>query len=585
MDLRSDGAQKLRYSKIGEQLLNIPGSPIAYWISEGMMSAFESSLSFADEFEPKQGLATGDNDRFLRYFHEVSRNNTDFEQYDYALFKSKKKWFPYSKGGSPRRWFGNSELVVDWKDNGYALENYKDAKNKRLSTLKNLKFIFREALTWSLTSSSEMALCVRYRPAGFVFDTNGMSAFPAEGGAFSLNFAVAMLNSTVCQEALKYINPTLAYQSGDIAKVPFPKAEVAYPEKRLVGRLVSLSKSDWDAYETSWDFTTLPLLAAEHRAETVVASCGKLRAHWQGMTDEMQRLEEENNRIFIDAYDLQDELTPEVPIEEITLTCNPAYRYGVKVLEDEREARLRADTMAEFLHYAVGCMFGRYSLDAPGLILANQGEGLVDYLARIPAPSFAPDANNVIPLLDADWFPDDVTERFRKFLRVTFGEECFRENLRFIEDSLGKDIRRWFTKDFYDYHVRRYKKRPIYWLFASPKGSFQALIYMHRYRPDTVSVLLNDYVREFITKLQGERRRLEALADDQAASQAQRTRAVKDTASIARQIEELTAWERDVIFPLAQRQIAIDLDDGVKVNYPKFVPAAKPIKGLEDADD
>ena len=188
-------------------------------------------------------------------------------------------------------------------------------------------------------------------------------------------------------------------------------------------------------------------------------------------------------------------------------------------------------------------------------------------------------------MLDADWFPDDVTERFRKFLRVTFGEDRFRENLRFIEDSLGKDIRRWFTKDFFDYHVRRYKKRPIYWLFASPKGRFQALIYMHRYRPDTVSVLLNDYVREFITKLQAERRRLEALADDPAATQAERTRAVKDTATIARQLEELTAWERDVVFPLAQRQIPIDLDDGVKANYPKFAPAVKPIKGLEDADE
>jgi hypothetical protein len=241
--------------------------------------------------------------------------------------------------------------------------------------------------------------------------------------------------------------------------------------------------------------------------------------------------------------------------------------------------------MAEFLHYAVGCMFGRYSLDAPGLILASQGEGLADYLARVPEPSFAPDANNVIPVLDADWFPDDVTERFRKFLRVTFGEERFRENLRFIEESLGKDIRRWFTKDFFDYHVRRYKKRPIYWLFASPKGSFQALIYMHRYRPDTVSVLLNDYVREFITKLQAERRRLEMMADDPAAAQAQRTRAVKDAATIARQLEELTTWERDVVFPLAQRQIAIDLDEGVKANYPKFAPAVKPIKGLEDADE
>ena len=201
------------------------------------------------------------------------------------------------------------------------------------------------------------------------------------------------------------------------------------------------------------------------------------------MTDEMQRLEEENNRIFIDAYGLQDELTPEVPIEEITLTCNPAYRYGVKNDAEATRTRLRADTMAEFLSYAVGCMFGRYSLDAPGLILANQGETLEDYLARVPEPSFTPDADNVIPVLDADWFADDITDRFRLFLRVTFGEAHFRENLQFIEDALGKDIRKYFTRDFYASHVQRYKKRPIYWMFSSPKGTFNALIYMHRYRP------------------------------------------------------------------------------------------------------
>jgi type II restriction/modification system DNA methylase subunit YeeA len=302
------------------------------------------------------------------------------------------------------------------------------------------------------------------------------------------------------------------------------------------------------------------------------------------MTDEMKALEEENNRIFIDAYGLQDELTPEVPIEEITLTCNPAYRYGVKSSEEERETRLRADTMAEFLSYAVGCMFGRYSLDAPGLILANQGETLADYLARVPAPSFLPDEDNVIPVLDGDWFADDIVDRFRKFLRVTFGEAHFRENLAFIEAQIG-DIRKYFTRGFYDDHVKRYKKRPIYWMFSSPKGTFQALIYMHRYRPDTVSVLLNDYLREFIRKLEAERARLEKLSDDPTATQTQRTRALKDVGTVIKQIAELEEWEREVIFPLAQAKIEIDLDDGVKRNYPLFGAALKPIKGLEAADE
>ncbi|MDF2372692.1 MAG: hypothetical protein P1V21_18070 [Rhizobiaceae bacterium] len=353
---------------------------------------------------------------------------------------------------------------------------------------------------------------------------------------------------------------------------------------------MALSKSDWDAYETSWDFTTLPLLQPDHRAETLEGTYTTLRTHWQGMTDEMQRLEEENNRIFIDAYGLQDELTPEVPLKEITLTCNPAYRYGIRNDVDANETRLRADTMAEFLSYAVGCMFGRYSLDAPGLILANQGETLADYLATlkakgVPEPTFMPDEDNVIPVLDADWFPDDITERFRLFLRTTFGEAHFRENLRYIEDALGKDIRKYFTKDFYASHVQRYKKRPIYWMFSSPKGTFNALIYMHRYRADTVSVILNDYLREFISKLQAERGRLEKLSDDPSASQGQRTKALKDVALVVKQIDELNEWERDVVFPLAQQKIEIDLDDGVKANYPKFGAALKKIAGLEAKDD
>jgi type II restriction/modification system DNA methylase subunit YeeA len=396
--------------------------------------------------------------------------------------------------------------------------------------------------------------------------------------------ALGLLNSNFSRLVLGMLAPSLDFQSGHVSKIPVPAASRNL-NQRPAQCCVALSRSDWDAYENSWDFTTLPLLSPEHRGETLEGSYATLRAHWQGMTDEMQRLEEENNGIFIDAYGLQDELTPEVPLNEITLTCNPAYRYGIKNDAEANETRLRADTMAEFLSYAVGCMFGRYSLDAPGLILANQGERLEDYLARIPEPTFTPDADNVIPVLDENWFADDITERFRLFLRVTFGEPHFRENLRYIEDALGKDIRKYFTKDFYADHVRRYKKRPIYWMFSSPKGTFNALIYMHRYRGDTVSVILNDYLREFISKLQAERGRLEKLSDDPSASQGQRTKALKDMAVIAKQIDELNEWERDVVFPLAQAKIEIDLDDGVKANYPKFGAALKKIPGLEAKDD
>lgn len=397
---------------------------------------------------------------------------------------------------------------------------------------------------------------------------------------------MAFINSCVMTEVFPLISPTLNYQPGDISKLPASFAPVLQQQLRTpIERLVDIAKSDWDAYETSWDFTTLPLLAPEHRAETLAATYTHLRAHWKGMTDEILRLEEENNRVFIDAYGLQDELTPEVPLQEITLTCNPAYRYGGKAKAEELEARLLQDTTAEFLHYAVGCMFGRYSLDAPGLILANQGEGVEEYLARVPEPSFAPDRDNVIPVLDADWFADDIVTRTREFLRVTFGEAKFRENLAFIERALGKDLRKWFTRDFFDYHVRRYKKRPIYWMFSSPKGSFNALIYMHRYRPDTVSVVLNQYLREFIHKLEVERARLEKLAADPTATQGQSTKAQKDIGAVIKQIAELTEWERDVVYPMAQQRHPIDMDDGVKRNYPLFAGALKQITGLEVADD
>ena len=307
-----------------------------------------------------------------------------------------------------------------------------------------------------------------------------------------------------------------------------------------------------------------------------------LRQQWQEMTLEMQRLEEENNHIFIEAYGLQDELTPDVPLSEITLTCNPHYRYKGKKTKAELEILLRADTMREFISYAVGCMFGRYSLDKPGLILANQGETLDDYLRQIPQPTFIPDEDNAIPMLDGEWFSDDITERFKKFLRVTFGDEQYAENLAFIEDALGKDIRRYFLTDFYTHHVKMYKKRPIYWLFSSPKKSFNVLIYMHRYRSDTVSVVLNDYLREFRVKLEASKRHQESVSISIASSRSDKTRALKEIANIDDTLKEIRDYEDDILYPLATRQLQIDLDDGVKVNYNKFGKALKKVTGLSE---
>jgi type II restriction/modification system DNA methylase subunit YeeA len=559
----------------------VPGNPIAYWVSKAGFLSFEKMPQLQIIAETRKGMVTARNEIYVRHWYEVSPSRTSLSSNSRESAKeSKMKWFPYIKGGDMRKWYGNKREVVDWEDDGKRLQSTKHPREDRIwATNFNLDYIFKPNVNWSDVTSGSFSARASFGCE--LFDATGLSCFPSAANYWQV---LSFLNSKVASYFLTVLNPTLHFQAGNIASLPAPRDVRGFSPIKAEQSCL-LHRSDWDAYETSWDFTTLPLLQPDHRAETLEDTYARLRTHWQGMTDDMQRLEEENNRIFIDAYGLQDELTPEVPLKEITLTCNPAYRYGIKNDAAANETRLRADTMAEFLSYAVGCMFGRYSLDAPGLILANQDETLADYLARVPEPSFMPDEDNVIPVLDADWFPDDITERFRLFLRTTFGEAHFRENLRYIEDALGKDIRKYFTKDFYADHVKRYKKRPIYWMFSSPKGSFQALVYMHRYRSDTVSVVLNDYLREFINKLEGERGRLEKLSDDSSASQAQRTKALKDMAGVGKQIEELNAWERDVVFPMAQQKIEIDLDDGVKANYPKFGGALKKIAGLEAKDD
>lgn len=571
---RDYGYFKFKQSDFGK----IPGSPIAFSLSQSVISDFANMTSLSEHVELKAGLLTGDNVRFQREWFEVSNVNTDFKCE--VSGDSDARWFPCHSGGDFRKWYGNHEVIVNWENDGREIRNFKDDHGNLRSRPQNIQYFFRGGITYSKISAGKFD--TRYRPPGFVFDDTGRSGFASE--TVTEKSTLAFLCSNVADSLLAVLCPTLSFNTAELNSLPFD-AKLINGSPIVVNELIQIAKSDWDAYETSWDFTGLPLLSPDHRSETLKATYARLRAHWRGMTGEMQRLEEENNCIFIDAYGLADELKPEVPIEEITLTCNPAYRYGLKSSEEEREARLREDTVAEFLHYAVGCMFGRYSLDAPGLILANQGEGVEEYLARVPEPSFAPDRDNIIPVLDADWFADDIVTRTRNFLRMTFGEAKFRENLAFVEAALGKDLRRWFTKDFFDYHVRRHKKRPIYWMFSSPKGSFNALIYMHRYRPDTVSVVLNQYVREFIHKLEVERARLEKLAVDPAATPAQQTKAQKETATVIKQIAELTEWEREVVYPMAQQKIAIDLDDGVKRNYPLFAGALKPIKGLEAADD
>lgn len=554
----------------------IPGGPIAYWVSAVALRAFEKFPAL-EQFTVSDGQnITANNDKFLRNFWELSSKTIGTEN----------KWVFYAKGGDFRNWWGNLEYVVDWSDEARLF--YRTNSSARIIP----EYLwFKLGVTWTLLSSSKTGF--RVLPEFGTFDKTGSSVFFLDED--NLLPCLALLNSKVSDFYLRIFSSTIAYQIKEVRTLPVALEALTGTIKENAEELVRLSKLDWNAYENSWGFVRSSILVDDFKHATLKATYAAVRTNQHRATLQMQLLEEENNRIFIDAYGLQDELTPDVPMKEITLTCNPHYRYGGKKSEQELEDMLRADTMREFVSYAVGCMFGRYSLDKPGLILANQGETVEDYLGQVSEPTFMPDADNVIPILDGDWFTDDIAERFRAFLRVTFGDENYEENLRFIEEALGKKgkplpIRDYFLKEFYNDHVKRYKKRPIYWLFSSQHsngkvGGFNALIYLHRYRPDTVSVVLNDYLRDFNSKLTARKSHLEHLSISSNAEAGEKTKALKDIESIKKILVELEDYEREVLYPLATQQREINLDDGVKYNYGLFGAALKKIAGLDAAED
>jgi type II restriction/modification system DNA methylase subunit YeeA len=557
----------------------IPGAPIAYWVSDKIRDIFISSKPLAELASPKQGLATADNDRFLRLWFETSLDRIGFGMKNREEARqSGKKWFPYNKGGEFRKWYGNQEFVVNWENDGDEIRDFTFDNGKQRSVIRNSDYYFRESLGWSRISSGVIAM--RRYPSGMVFDCASCCFFHESSKATLL--IASIINSSLSVPLLSILAPTLTFQLGDVEKMPLPIKKIT--SHNITEASFSYAQQDWDSYETSWDFRQLPLLGVRCQGLGVREAYAKLREQWIEATLKMQELEEENNRIFIEAYGLQDELSPEVPLKEITLTCNPYYRYGVEAagtggrefpMQIDLEDRLLFDTMKELISYAVGCMFGRYSLEKPGLILANQDDSFEDYLNLIPNPSFLPDKDNVIPILDGEWFIDDIANRFTEFLKVAFGAEKYTENISFIEEAIGKPLRNYFLKDFYNDHVKRYKKRPIYWLFSSPKGSFNALIYMHRYTPDTVSILLNGYLREYIHKLRAKVTQLEHQLGSGSFSEREKMLTRKEIERLKDIISELEAWESKVILPLAEKRLEIDLDDGVKVNYGKFGEALK----------
>jgi hypothetical protein len=534
----------------------IPGTPIAYWVQSMIRKAFNEQSTLADWTVSEGQNKTADNAKFVRFSWEPPST---------AIGRGR-KWIHYAKGGSFRKWYGNFEHVVDWSND--ARQHYRRDPSCRLIAE---KYWYREGITWTLLTSSRQSF--RLLIPDSTFDMTGSSVFIAEGK--SIAYILGYLNSVVTSTLAKILNPTFALQIQDVRNLPIKEFKLLEVEEN-VERMVSISRADWDNFETSWSFRDFPLLRPELKRMTLDATWRNWEAQSTAAIRRMQELEIVNNRLFIAAFGLDGELPPEVPEEQITLA----------------RADYRID-LAAFLSYATGCMMGRYSLDQPGLILADsrdsQAAQLVAYEEKVGKPQievqFKPDPDGIIPVLDGEWFEDDIVARTREFLEVAFPESTVTENLRFIEESLGKDIRKYFCSDFYKDHLQTYKKRPIYWMVQSPKKGFACLIYLHRYTKDTLNQVLNNYFRPYLQKLEARLAQLglDQLNDDLPTRE--RTAARKEAEKITKVLKECQAWEQDALLPLAQQRIELDLDDGVKVNYLKLQDVLAPIPGLAAKED
>ena len=403
---------------------------------------------------------------------------------------------------------------------------------------------------------------------------------------------LALTNSKVVEQALSVFSPTLDFHEGPLGKVP-----VSYgSEKELAGdvasRAVLISASDWDSYETSWDFKSVALVDSKFHGFELRVAYAQVREKWREAVLNLQRLEEENNEIFIKAYGLHNELTPKIPLDEVSLICNPHFRYDSNRSEPELETLLQCDTVEELVSYAIGVMMGRYSLDKPGLIIASQGQTLKEYLKQIPSPSFLADEDAILPLNDQEWFTDDATSRFYEFVRVVWGADHLQANLDFLAESLclhaikpkrGESaldtIRRYLSTQFYKDHLRTYKKRPIYWLFSSGKHkAFECLVYLHRYNEGTLARMRTEYVLPLSAKLNAYAEKLEQ--DKEASTSAAETKRLeKEIATLHKQQTELAEFD-EKLRHYADQRISLDLDDGVKVNYGKFGDLLAEVKAV-----
>ena len=546
-----------RYEIQQSNFSKIPGSPVAYWISDHLFEAFNEKL-LSDFAQTKQGFATGDNDRFLRFWHEVSNMNSSFGPED----KEGDKWFPCNKGGSYRKWYGNNVYLANWYNDGSEMRAFPG------SVIRNPQFYFREGITWSSLANQ---LSLRYSPSGFIFESKGSMCFVNERK--NLWYILGLLNSKITAVALTVLSPTLDFHEGPMLRVPVEKPLSTEQVDHIVENNVEISKTDWDSFEISWDFRHHPLAPLSHDRQEQEASqfrssrmekFGRISWHYENWERECENRfaqlkanEEDLNRIFIDIYGLKDELSPEVEDKDVTV----------------RKADLQRD-IKSLLSYAVGCMFGRYSLDTEGLTYAGGDWNASKY------KTFLPDVDGIIPITDEEYLGDDIVTRLCSWLKVVYGEDTLEENLDFIAKALGgrgnssrEIIRNYFLKDFFKDHCKTYQKRPIYWLFDSGKqNGFKALIYLHRYTPDTIGNLRVDYLHKMQRVYESEIGRMQDMIDHSTNAR-EVAAATKRKEKLQKQLKECRDYD-EMIAHLALSRIELDLDDGVKVNYEKIQTAS-----------
>ena len=548
------------YTSSATNFSKIPGSPIAYWASNNIYNAFDRKSFIGDICEPRVGMATANNDVFIRLWYELNEEKIGFDFPNRDLAKaSKKKWFPFAKGGESRKWYGNNDYLVNWENDGEEIRNFKDEQTGRIRSHNyNLDYIFQSAITYSVISSRNPSF--RFSPIGFLYSNSGYGIF--FNGDLEKRYVLGLLNSKVIGIILNMLSPTMGFESGYLRKIPLLNGNHDRVVS-LVNNNILLSHSDWDFFETSWDFKIHPLV--KNHVSTISEAYNLWNDECESRFNALKSNEEELNRIFIDIYRLQDELDPYVEDKDVTV----------------RKADLTKD-IKSLISYAVGCMFGRYSLDVQGLAYAGGEWDSSKYT------SFIPDKDNIIPICDEEYFEDDIVSRFVEFIKVAYGEDTLEENLQFIANALGgssnsRDVlRNYFLNDFFKDHCNTYQvtgsgKRPIYWQFDSGKNNgFKAIIYMHRYTPDLIARLRTTYIHPLQSRLRTQIDLLNKQIDD-ASNTSEKVKLYKQLKKLNDQLLELNKYE-EKIHHYADMMIDIELDDGVKTNYAKFQELLSKIK-------